>query len=245
MIGFYDSGIGGLTILNQVLELTPRLDTYYYADNKNCPLGEKSLEEIQAIVVNSVEYLFDQGCDLVVLACNTATAASIKYIQQQWLPKHYPNKNVLGVIRPVILGLIEEGIDPTAKVVIMATPATVATSFYTLDLKDYNYNNVYEISMSGLAIAIETKDNQKAQRLIDQAFEANKEHLAKASALVLACTHYPYQLEYFKSKLNSISNPDCIVNVQNSIVAEQLIKYLDKHKQYGKYNDQHQYYNSR
>jgi glutamate racemase len=240
MIGFYDSGIGGLNILNEVLKISPTLDTLYLADDKNCPLGEKSIEEIRDIVTQGVEYLFKQDCTLAILACNTATAAAIKYLQQDWLPINYPDKNVLGVIRPVVIELIEEGINPSDEVVIFATPATCESKFYTNDLRDYNFNNVTEIALGGLAIAIEKSNQEEAHRIIDEAFDNNLETLTSAKAVVLACTHYPYESEYFRSKLQSIGNLDCILMVQNAIVAQQLIKYLDKHPQFAYYTNQHQ-----
>jgi glutamate racemase len=239
MIGFYDSGIGGLNILNEVLKIDPTLDTYYLADSKNCPLGEKSIEEIREIVIAGVESMFNNGCDLVVLACNTATAAAIKYIQQEWLPNNYPDKNVLGVIRPVVLGLIEEGIKPSDQVVIFATPATCETKFYTNDLKDYNFGNVVEIPMPGLAMAIESHNRDQSERIIDNVFVDNTSLLTEARAVVLACTHYPYELEYFQSKLAKLGNKNCEVMVQNTIVAQQLFKYLDKHPQFSNNNNQH------
>ena len=245
MIGFYDSGIGGLTILNEVLKVSPTLDTFYYADSKHCPLGEKPIEEIQLHVVNAVKYLFNNDCELVVLACNTATAASIRYIQQVWLPINYPNKNVLGVIRPVIIELLEESVDNTSEVVILATKATVESKFYTDDLSTFNFNNVKEISMGNLAYYIENKMINEAHMEIDNIFNSNINTLSKAKAVVLACTHYPYEKDYISSKLSTINPNNPIILSQSTIVAEQLVKYLIRHSQYCKYQDIHKYYDNK
>ncbi|MGL4757792.1 MAG: glutamate racemase [Patescibacteria group bacterium] len=242
MIGFYDSGIGGLTILNSVLNKEPRLDTFYFADSKNCPLGEKTPEQIKKHVTEGVQYLFENGCDLVVLACNTATAVVIRHLQQDWIPNNYPGKNVLGVVRPVVLELIEEEIRTTDSVVILATKATVNTKFYTEDLAKYNFQNVTEISMENLAIAIENKDSNLAHTIIDAVFSKNQKILSKAKAVVLACTHYPYEIEYIRQSLSKYNKNQPLVLSQNEIVCQQLIKYLDKHKQFSEYNDQHQFF---
>jgi glutamate racemase len=245
MIGFYDSGKGGLTILNEVLKLEPTLDTSYYADTKNCPLGEKTDEEILLAVLEGIKYLFAHDCDLVILACNTATARAIRYIQARWLPLLYPNKNVLGVIRPVAIELIEEGLEINSKIVILATTATVRSKFYSLDLKDHGYLNVKELSMGNLALAIENDNIKESKTIIDSIFEKNKEILEDAQAVVLACTHYPYMAEYIQSKLDSITKSKALLISQNNLVAEQLITYLTKHPQYASYSDIHRQFASK
>jgi glutamate racemase len=232
MIGFYDSGKGGMTILNEVLKLEPTLDTFYYADVANCPLGEKTDEEILIAVLNGIKYLFEHDCNLVILACNTATARAIKYVQAQWLPLLYPNKNVLGVIRPVAIELIEEKISKESKIVILATTATVRSRFYSLDLKDHGYNNVQELSMANLAYAIETDDIDMSKKIIDEIFEANISIFEDSKAVVLACTHYPYMEDYIQQKLDSITDSKPVIISQNHLVAEQLMTYLQKHPQY-------------
>lgn len=241
MIGFYDSGIGGLNILNEVIKIDPTLDTCYFADNANCPLGEKTPDEITKAVINGCDYLLNNDCSLVVLACNTATAQAIKYIQSIWLPLHHPNKNVLGVIRPVAEDLIERSIDKKSKVLILATKATVNTKFYSNDLKDYGYTNVVELSMGNLAHLIETNQIDKAFELIDTIFNDNIDCILNCKAVVLACTHYPNVEDHIKIKLDTIiSNYDIII--QNSLVATNLIKYLKKHTKYSTNNNTHNFY---
>jgi glutamate racemase len=232
MIGFYDSGKGGMTILNEVLKLEPSLDTFYYADIANCPLGEKTDEEILIAVLNGIKYLFEHDCDLVILACNTATARAIKYVQARWLPLLYPNKNVLGVIRPVAIELIEEKISKESKIVILATKATVRSRFYSLDLKDHGYTNVRELSMGNLAYTIETDDIDMSKKIIDEIFASNINVFENSKAVVLACTHYPYMEVYIQQKLDTITNSKPVIISQNHLVAEQLMSYLQKHPQY-------------
>ncbi len=232
MIGFYDSGKGGMTILNEVLKLEPLLDTFYYADIANCPLGEKTDDQILAAVLGGIKYLFEHDCNLVILACNTATAAAIKYVQAQLIPQQYPNNNVLGVIRPVAIELIEEKIATNSKIVILATKATVRSRFYSLDLTQHGYNNVQELSMANLAYAIETDNIDMSKKIIDEIFDANISIFEDSKAVVLACTHYPYMEEYIQSKLDSITNSNPVIISQNKLVAEQLMTYLDNHPQF-------------
>jgi glutamate racemase len=243
MIGFYDSGIGGLNILNEVVRIDPQLDTYYYADTANCPLGEKSESQILEAVTGGCKYLFDNGCSLVVLACNTATAQTIKYLQSSWLPTHYPNNNILGVIRPVAEDLIERKIAHESKVLILATKATVNSKFYTLDLADYGYSNVLELSMGNLAHYIETDQKTEAIKLINSIFDNNKQNIIGCKAVVLACTHYPYMTNEIKTALDTIINNYDII-IQNTLVATTLIKYLKKHTKYPTYNNIHNYHSN-
>jgi glutamate racemase len=243
MIGFYDSGIGGLNILNEVIKLDPTLDTYYYADTANCPLGEKIPDEITKAVIAGCDYLLNNGCSLVVLACNTATAQTIKFIQSTWLPLHHPNKNVLGVIRPVAEDLIERSIDNESKVLILATKATVNSKFYSNDLKDYGYTNVIELSMDNLAHLIETNQINQAELLINSIFKDNSNLILNCKAVVLACTHYPNVEGHIKTSLDTITSNYDIIS-QNSLVATNLIKYLKKHTKYATYKNIHNYYSN-
>jgi glutamate racemase len=247
MIGFYDSGIGGKTILNEVLSIDPTLNTYYLADDKNCPLGEKTSEEIKQCVISGVKYLFNNGCTLVVLACNTATAEAIKYLQQEWIPNNYPNKNILGVIRPVAEELMENRLDQNSKVVILATKATVRTQYYTRDLAQYGYHNVVEVSMGNLAKMIEDGKYFEAKAIIKEILTDNKVLIEDAKAIVLACTHYPYMREYFEQILEELLIKAPYIISQSTIVAEQLFKYIRKHSKYtGKdgYNSKHLFHST-
>jgi glutamate racemase len=242
MIGFYDSGIGGKIILKQLNNINPNLDTYYFADLKNCPLGEKTSIEIKNCVINGLNYLFEHGCNLVILACNTATVESIKFIQQEWLPNHYPNKNVLGIVRPVSEELNRRKYAKTSKIAILATKATVNSSFYNNDLLEFGYNNVIKISMQKLALLIENDEEEKAKELIFNIIFENKDKLIDTDIVVLACTHYPYLMDYFKKVFYEILGYCPFILSQDVLIAEQLIDYLQKHKLYSTFNNKHLFY---
>jgi glutamate racemase len=229
MIGFYDSGIGGLNILEEVHKQYPQLDTYYYADTANCPLGDKTSEEITACVIQGIEFLIEHGCTLVILACNTATASTIRYIQNDWLPIHHPNCNVLGIIRPVVEELLPILLD--SQILVLATPATVKTRFYTQELSDYGYTQVTELAMGNLASLIEHNQYPEACQLISDILDVNSDRISNAAIVILACTHYPYLQEEFQLILSKHIAQFTLVN-QNSLVTQSLIRYLNKHPEY-------------
>ena len=230
MIGFYDSGLGGLTIFKEMVEISPATALVYYGDTANCPLGEKSPAQIHAAVTKGVEFLFAQGCSLVVLACNTATVTSIRKLQGKWLKK-YPGRNVLGVVRPVSEELREREISPQHTVAVLATPATIRTGFYQEELREAGYTNLVEIAGSDLALAIETQDEAKQRALLARYFQSV--NAARIQHLVLACTHYPIIQEViYEEFVLAGGSPEVEIISQSEIVPEKLIDYLIRHPEY-------------
>ena len=127
MIGIFDSGFGGLTIFKHIARTLPAYDYLYLGDSARTPYGNRSQEAIYQFTTEAVDWLFRQGCELVVLACNSASAEALRRLQQEWLPKHYSKRRVLGVIRPVV----EEAVRLTkGRVGVIGTPATVASHAY-------------------------------------------------------------------------------------------------------------------
>lgn len=229
MIGLYDSGAGGLTIFTELVEISAATGLCYYADTKNLPLGEKTNEEIDAATEQGVTYLFEKGCNLVVLACNTATVTSIRKLQNGWLKK-YPGKNVLGIVRPVSEALHEYEIMQDATIAILATKATIASKFYEEELRDAGYNSIVDIEASGLAIAIEEGDETKQRELLAQYF--NSIDVASIDALVLACTHYPIIKDIIKQEFVKAGGKETVnVISQSDIVPEKLIDYILRHEE--------------
>src|SRR3989344_8051629 len=102
MIGIFDSGLGGLTVTKEVLKALPEYQLLYLGDTARTPYGNRSQDLIYQFTEQAVDYLFKQGCQLVIVACSTSSAEALRKIQQEWLPKHYPQGRVLGVIRPVV-----------------------------------------------------------------------------------------------------------------------------------------------
>jgi glutamate racemase len=258
MIGFYDSGIGGLTILNEFKKLRPEIQTTYLADTKNMPLGQKTPQEIELAVQEGIIELFDKGgCSLVVLACNTATCIAIKGIQSYWLPnlnnsgRYEDKKQVLGIVRPVSEELISKGYSKQDKIIILATQATVNSGFYKQELASFGYDNIEELSGQNLAFLIEesfkTSDNKESKELesgtskeiettLEKIFDPknpSNTRLKGAKAIVLACTHYPYIEQQIKNAYMANfmieKTEEVEIISQSLLVAHKLSEYIDEH----------------
>lgn len=132
MLGIFDSGIGGLTVTKEVLKALPEYLLLYLGDTARTPYGNRSQDLIYKFTEQAVDYLFKQGCQLVIIACNTASAEALRKIQQEWLPKNYPDRRVLGVIRPVV----EEAVKITkGRIGVVGTKGTIASGAYEQELK--------------------------------------------------------------------------------------------------------------
>ncbi len=139
-IGVFDSGYGGLTILANIREKLPQYDYLYLGDNARAPYGTRSFDVVYEYTLEAVKELFDRGCELVLLACNTASAKALRTIQQNDLPKIAPNKRVLGVIRPTteIIGSMSN----TGHVGVLATQGTVASESYVIEIGKFSPNTI-------------------------------------------------------------------------------------------------------
>ena len=193
MIGMFDSGIGGLTILNVLKEIVPNEDYLYYSDNKNNPYGEKSDEELFNICSNVVNYLINHNCKLIVIACNTATTKCMKKLREK-----YSNIIFVGTV-PAIKVASDCNYKNT---LVMATPATIESERTYELVRDNKRDdqNIYLVSCSGLAHAIEVDDQDTIDSIIDSIYENYKDK--NIDSIVLGCTHYPYIKDKLYSKFN-------------------------------------------
>ena len=134
-IGVFDSGYGGLTILKEICRVMPEYDYLYLGDNARSPYGTRSFESVYRYTLESVQWLFNQGCHLVVLACNTASAKALRTMQQNDLPEIAPHKRVLGVIRPTteVIGNFSR----SGNIGILATPGTVTSESYLIEIEKF------------------------------------------------------------------------------------------------------------
>jgi glutamate racemase len=228
MVGFYDSGVGGLTILQEVLKLQPNFSYIYYADTEAMPLGDKSVEFIRNKVKEACIQLFAQGCDVVVLACNTASVVTIRHIQQVWLKENYPKKQVLSITKP-LLELSENELElyKNRPGILLSTNATHDAGFYQYELILNGFVNCKSLPMPGLADAIEKSENALISNIIEQKIKSQKLDPQKIEYIILACTHYKWALDEIQNIF-----PKAKIVEPSQIVASKLLDYLSRHPEF-------------
>ncbi|NJK70888.1 MAG: hypothetical protein HC932_01295 [Thermales bacterium] len=173
--------------------------------------------------------MFENGCSLILLACNTATVAAVRYIQNEWIPQNYLGRKVLGIIRPVSEGLIEEGAKDNDEVMILSTQLTHNSNFYQEELAEAGFKYVQSVPMKGLAEAIEKQDVERIDQVLEKDIAVLK-NLEKVKYLVLACTHYPLVKDLIFAKLQKYGlDSDVHIFDQGKHVAEKLMDYLKRH----------------
>ena len=230
-IGIFDSGLGGLTVLDSVSRKMPNQSLVYFGDNANTPYGVREHADIYRLTTSGLEKLWDEGCDLVILACNTASAAALRSIQENFLPE---GKRCLGVFVPLIEALTERkwGDNSAPKevsvknVALFATPATVSSRAFQRELAFRAIGvDVEAQACGGLVDAIEEGDLILAEALVRSHVEALKRKMPNPEAAILGCTHYPLLERIFKASLG----PDVQVFSQAALVADSLQDYLERH----------------
>lgn len=193
-IGLFDSGIGGLTVLEELKKVLPTEDYLFYEDSLHNPYGEKEDSVLFTITSRIVEYLIAQDCKIIVIACNTATTRCISYLREK-----YPTMIFIGT-EPAIKLACDKDYE---NILVMATPATIASERTHLLVHDYkkDYENVFLVPCEGLAHAIEVDDTATQEQIIQSIYEDYKNE--NIDAIVLGCTHYPLIkdliFKYFKN----------------------------------------------
>lgn len=225
-IGVFDSGYGGLTILKAIRELLPQYDYVYLGDNARAPYGSRSFDVVYQFTRQAVLKLFDMGCQLVILGCNTASAKALRSIQQNDLPNIDPFRRVLGVIRPTaeVAGKLTE----TKHIGILATPGTIKSESYNMEI-----NKLWpDLSVTGVAcpLWVPIVENNEAEGAgADYFVKKRIDHILwldpDIDTLILGCTHYPILMPKIKQYV-----PDGIQIVsQGEYVADSLKDYLARH----------------
>ena len=223
-VGVFDSGLGGLTVLDAVSAALPDGPFVYFADSAHAPYGVRDADDVYELTTRAVNHLFGQGCDLVILACNTASAAALRRMQEGWIPT---DKRVLGVFVPLIEALTERNWGDNSpprevdikNVALFATPATVASRAFQRELAFRAIGvDVEAQSCGGVVDAIEDGDQILAEALVRSHVEALKRKMPNPQAAILGCTHYPLMEEVFQAALG----PDVKVFSQARIVAASL-----------------------
>ena len=225
-IGVFDSGYGGLTVLKEMVNRLPQYDYVYLGDNARAPYGNRSFETVYQYTLQCVQWLFDQGCPLVILACNTASAKALRTIQQLDLPRIAPDNRVLGVIRPTteIVGRYTR----TGHVGVLATRGTVLSDSYPIEIgKFFPDIRVYQQACPLWVPLIENNEHDKpgADYFVKTYTDQLLGQSAEIDTVLLACTHYPLLKEKIAACLPAASR----VISQGEIVAESLADYLQRH----------------
>ncbi len=225
-IGVFDSGYGGLTILEKFRALLPEYDYVYLGDNARTPYGTRSFEVVYQYTLECVKKLFELDCDLVILACNTASAKALRTIQQKDLPLIAPNKRVLGVIRPTAEKVGE--FTKTSHVGLLGTEGTIQSGSYPMEI-----NKIFpEIVVNGQACPMWVPLIENGEHLSDGADFFVKKYINELlsadpmiDTLILACTHYPLLVD--KIKMHAPEHMQIIS--QGPIIADRLKDYLLRH----------------
>ena len=225
-IGIFDSGYGGLTILEKIRAELPEYDYIYLGDNARTPYGTRSFNVVYKYTLECVTKLFEMGCHLVILACNTASAKALRTIQQQDLPLLDPERRVLGVIRPTV-----EAIGSKTKskhIGLLATTGTVQSDSYPLEINKLDKEIIVTSEACPLWVPI-IENNEHNSDGADYFVRKNLENLLKSDpeidTLMLGCTHYPLMLD----KIKKYTPSGITIISQGELVAASLSAYLKRH----------------
>lgn len=229
-VGIFDSGLGGLTVYQAAAERLPDVPFVYLGDNAHTPYGVRDADDIFDLTTAGVSRLFEAGCDLVILACNTASAAALRQMQESWVPS---DKRVLGVFVPLIEALTERQWGDNSPprevavkhVALFATPATVRSRAFQRELAFRAIGvDVEAQACAGVVDAIEEGDMILAEALVRSHVDALKRKMPDPQAAVLGCTHYPLMAQVFQEALGA----QVKVFSQADLVAESLADYLTR-----------------
>ena len=230
MIGFFDSGFGGLTVLKSVVQELPEYDYLYLGDNTRAPYGECSQETVHEYTIQAVDFLIKKGCMLVIIACNTVSSGALRRIQQEFLPGVYPDRKVLGVIRPSA----EEIADRRCrKIGILATAGVVESEIYTSEIEKLDPSiEIFYQACPLLVPIIEAgkQDERHSEMVVSEYLDRLFAQDAEIDTILLSCTHFPILYETFRRHTPSHVK----IISQGPVIANKLRDYLARHPEVGK-----------
>ena len=226
MIGVFDSGFGGLTILKNLQKALPQYDYLYLGDNARAPYGSRSFETIFRYTLQAVRELISRGCPLVILACNTASAKALRSIQQDVLPYEFPDKRVLGIVRPTAeeIGKFSK----SGHIGIFGTMGTVSSGSYLIEINHfYPELKVTQHACPMWVPLVENgeRESEGARFFVKKDIDALLAEDPDIDTLLLACTHYPLLEGAIRSALPEKVN----LVFQGDIVTEKTVDYLKRH----------------
>lgn len=222
-IGVFDSGLGGVLILKAIAKQLPDYDYEYYGDTKHVPYGDRSESEIYEYTKEAVEYLFQKDCLVVILACNTASAETLRKLQDEYLPAHYPDRKILGVIIPVV----EEVIAHTCKqVLLFGTQRTVGSGKYHLELGKRNeiQTKIEAVATPELVPLLENGKTYEAIKITTDKIDERLKRGDRVDGVILGCTHYNLMMTKLQERYKQIE-----FFGQVEIIPEKLSVYLEDH----------------
>jgi glutamate racemase len=227
-IGVFDSGYGGLTILKELVNKLPQYDYLYLGDNARAPYGTRSFDAVYEYTLQCVKWFFKQGCPLVILACNTASAKALRTIQQKDLSALDPEKRVLGVIRPTaeVIGNFSK----TNTIGVLGTNGTVQSESYLIEIEKFFPGvKVFQQSCPLWVPLVESNEftNEGADYFIKKDIDKLMSQSKEIDTILLACTHYPLLL----NKIKEFAPQGMKIISQGEIIAESLKDYLHRHRE--------------
>jgi glutamate racemase len=228
-IGVFDSGFGGLTILKEIRAILPSYDYIYFGDSARAPYGSKSQEQIYEFTKNAVDFLFKNGCELIVLACNTASSEALRKLQREYLPLHYPNRRILGVIIPACE--VASQVTTKKKVAVIGTEATISSNVFTAEMLKLDANiELIQVACPLLVPLIEEGevDSDLIQNVL--AKYLNRIDFSSVDTLILGCTHYGLIANIIRKLIGKEVEIIC----ESKIVPRKLENYLARHTEINK-----------
>ena len=225
-IGVFDSGFGGLTILRDIRRALPHYDYLFIGDNARAPYGTRSRELVYEFTLQAVKHMFAQGCHLIILACNTASAEALRTIQQRDLPHIAPTRRVLGVVRPTVEKVGE--LTRTGHIGVFGTPGTIASGSYNIEIEGmYPGYKVHGHACPMWVPLVENRESSGdgADYFVKKDISLLLDDCPEIDTVILGCTHYPLLID----KIHKHMPPGVKVVQQGPIVAESLANYLQRH----------------
>jgi len=223
-IGVFDSGFGGLAVLREFVKKLPQYDYICFGDTARAPYGGHSAEVVYNFTHSAVEFLFRQGCPLIILACGTASSVALRKIQREYLPKHYPERRVLGVVIPSVQSAAES--TKNGRVGIIGTEATISSGAFESELKKINPRiKVFQKACPLLAPMVEAGETENALSKMALGKYLRPFAAKHIDTLILGCTHYGL----LEKEIKGIVGPGVKIISEGKSAAEKLKYYLAKH----------------
>jgi glutamate racemase len=223
-LGIFDSGLGGLLITKAIRKHIPDIDILYFGDTLHLPYGNRSDDAIYEYTKRSMDYLFREGCQLIIIACNTASAAALRRLQQAWLKKAWPGRNIIGVIVPTLETAIERGYKNLG---VIGTNYMMHSNVFAEELRKINPSMKIMQKPTPLLVALIENDGMAWSESVLEHYLSPmiKEGM---ECLMLGCTHYPF----LRTQIEKIIGPDIALLSQDDIIPAKVDNYLARHPEY-------------